>query len=110
MVFMSIFNFLEPAVTIIAQAIPMFRVLFVNIAKGLTTVASPSEGNKSNLHSQQMRWNSKVLSEARKEGDEEMLCIQVARTVQISSSAASAGDGASDCGEDKMYDGALRQR
>ncbi|KXX74083.1 hypothetical protein MMYC01_209855 [Madurella mycetomatis] len=30
MIFISIFNFLEPCVTIIAQAIPMFRVLFVN--------------------------------------------------------------------------------
>lgn len=29
MVFMSIFNFLEPALTIIAQTIPMFRVLFI---------------------------------------------------------------------------------
>jgi len=110
MVFMSIFNFLEPAVTIIAQAIPMFRVLFVNLAKGATTVhASPSDGNKSNLLSQQNRWNSRVLSEARKDGDEELLCIQVDRTVQISSSVASAGDGASDSGEDKMYDGTLRQ-
>ncbi len=30
MIFMAIFNFLEPGVTIIAQAIPMFRVLIVN--------------------------------------------------------------------------------
>jgi hypothetical protein len=110
MVFMSIFNFLEPAVTIIAQAIPMFRVLLVSVAKGATSVhASPSEGNKSNMHSKQMRWNSKVLSEPRKEGDEELLTIHVDRTVQISSTVASAGDGASDFGEDKMYDGALRQ-
>lgn len=33
MVFMSIFNFLEPAVTIIAQAIPMFRVLLARQTK-----------------------------------------------------------------------------
>ena len=33
MIFMSIFNFLEPSVTIIAQAIPMFRVLFVRQQK-----------------------------------------------------------------------------
>ena len=33
MVFMSIFNFLEPSVTIIAQAIPMFRVLLIRQQK-----------------------------------------------------------------------------
>ena len=111
MVFMSIFNFLEPAVTVIAQAIPMFRVLLVNVAKGTTSVhASPTEGNKSNGYSQQMRtWNSKVLGETRKEGDEELLYVRVDRTVLVSSTVASAGDGVSDFGDDKMYDGALRQ-
>jgi len=32
MIFISLFNFLEPCVTIIAQAIPMFRALFINTA------------------------------------------------------------------------------
>lgn len=31
---MSVFNFLEPAVTIIAQTIPMFRVLLVTVKRG----------------------------------------------------------------------------
>ncbi|KAK4245435.1 hypothetical protein C7999DRAFT_34198 [Corynascus novoguineensis] len=46
MVFMSIFNFLEPGVTIIAQAIPMFRVLVVNVKRGSSAVriSSPSGG------------------------------------------------------------------
>ncbi|KAL5344684.1 hypothetical protein ACLOAV_010376 [Pseudogymnoascus australis] len=33
MVFMSIFNFMEPAVSIIAQSIPMFRVLFIRVKR-----------------------------------------------------------------------------
>lgn len=33
MVFMSIFNFLEPSVSIIAQTIPMFRVLFIRVKR-----------------------------------------------------------------------------
>ncbi|KAK2811477.1 hypothetical protein FQN50_002100 [Emmonsiellopsis sp. PD_5] len=33
MIFMSIFNFMEPAVSIIAQAIPMFRVLFTHVKR-----------------------------------------------------------------------------
>ncbi|KFY94798.1 hypothetical protein V500_03063 [Pseudogymnoascus sp. VKM F-4518 (FW-2643)] len=37
MIFMSIFNFLEPAVTIIAQAIPMFRVLVVGVKRATQT-------------------------------------------------------------------------
>ena len=47
MVFMSIFNFLEPGVTIIAQAIPMFRVLVVNVKRGSSAVriSSPSGGH-----------------------------------------------------------------
>jgi len=43
MIFISIFNFLEPSVTIIAQAIPMFRVLFVNSAARRGTYESPSK-------------------------------------------------------------------
>ncbi|KAK4031824.1 hypothetical protein C8A01DRAFT_51224 [Parachaetomium inaequale] len=112
MVFMSIFNFLEPAVAIIAQAIPMFRVLISNMKKGSNAlrISSPTKGNKSNVHSQQMRtWNSKVLGETRKEPDEELLHVRVDRTVQISSTLASAGSGASDFGDDKLYDGTIRQ-
>ena len=46
MIFMAIFNFLEPAVTIIAQTIPMFRVLIVKAKKvtGNTMQSSPSSG------------------------------------------------------------------
>lgn len=112
MVFMSIFNFLEPAVTIIAQVIPMFRVLVSNMKKGSNAVriSSPTQGDKSNVHSQQTRpWNSKVLGETRKEPDEELLHVRVDRTVQISSTLASADSGASNFGEDKLYDGTLRQ-
>lgn len=43
MIFISIFNFLEPCVTIIAQAIPMFRVLFVNSSAKRGTNESSSK-------------------------------------------------------------------
>ena len=33
MVFMLFFNFLEPACTIIAQTIPIFRVLFIRVKR-----------------------------------------------------------------------------
>ena len=33
MVFMLLFNFLEPSVTIIAQTIPIFRVLFIRVKR-----------------------------------------------------------------------------
>ncbi len=54
MIFMSIFNVLEPGITIIAQAIPMFRLLVVNVKKDSNAVriSSPTAGNKSNVHSQ----------------------------------------------------------
>lgn len=42
MVFMLLFNFLEPACTIIAQTIPIFRVLFVRIKR--TTQKSKASG------------------------------------------------------------------
>jgi hypothetical protein len=42
MVFMLLFNFLEPAATIIAQTIPIFRVLFRHVRR--TTQASKSPG------------------------------------------------------------------
>ncbi|KAL2256398.1 hypothetical protein VTK26DRAFT_1737 [Humicola hyalothermophila] len=38
LVFMMIFNFLEPGVTIMAQSIPMFRVLFVNVKKSSNAI------------------------------------------------------------------------
>jgi len=112
MVFMSIFNFLEPGITIIAQAIPMFRVLVVNVKKesNAVRISSPTVGNKSNVHSQQMRtWNSKVLGETCKEPDEELLHVRVDRTVQVSSTLVSAGSGGSDFGDDKLYDSTIRQ-
>ena len=107
MVFMSIFNFLEPGITIIAQAIPMFRLLVVTVKKDSNIVRV----TKSNVHSQQMRtWNSKVLGETCKEPDEELLhVVRVDRTVHVSSTLASAGSGGSDFGDDKLYDGTIRQ-
>ncbi|GAB1318476.1 Rhodopsin domain-containing protein [Madurella fahalii] len=45
MIFISIFNFLEPCVTIIAQAIPMFRVLFMNNSAKRGTHESSSKRN-----------------------------------------------------------------
>ena len=117
MVFMSIFNFLEPAVTIIAQAIPMFRVLVVNVKKNSNAVriSSPTGQDRSNMHSQQMRtWNSKVMGvDPLREPDEELLHVRVDKTVHVSTTLASAAElecsGASDYGEDKMFDGTIRQ-
>jgi len=115
MIFMSIFNFLEPAVTIIAQAIPMFRVLVVNVKKNSNAVriSSPTQGHHSNIHSQQMRsWNAKAMGvDPRRETDEELLHVRVHRTVQVSTTLASADalSAASDSGDDKLYDGTLRQ-
>ncbi len=120
MVFMSIFNFLEPSVTIIAQAIPMFRVLIVNAKKATTTggrftsATRAASGIKSHLVSQQRRWNSGVLGGDKtrhhpEEPDEALLQVRVDRTVQIESTLASAGSGASVVMEDKLYDGTLRQ-
>lgn len=37
MIFMSIFNFLEPAATIVAQTIPIFRVLLVGAKRNLSS-------------------------------------------------------------------------
>lgn len=58
MVFMMIFNFLEPGVTIIAQSIPMFRVLVVNVKKSSNAIriSSPLSGgtelHRRNQHDQ----------------------------------------------------------
>ncbi len=121
MVFMSIFNFLEPSVTIIAQAIPMFRVLVVNAKKSnatgarITSASRAAAGIKSHLASQQRRWNSRVLSDNdthhhKDEPDEALLnVVRVDRTVRVESTLASTGSGTSVVMEDKLYDGALRQ-
>ncbi len=115
MVFMSIFNFLEPSVTIIAQAIPMFRVLVVNVKKNTTAVritSASQQGSKTSniLLSQQRRWNSRVLGDSHnKEPDEELLHVRVDRTVQVESTLASAGSGSDVVEPDKLYDGSLRQ-
>ena len=42
MIFMLLFSFLEPACTIIAQTIPIFRVLFIRIKR--TTQKSKTSG------------------------------------------------------------------
>ncbi|KAK3898115.1 hypothetical protein C8A05DRAFT_19247 [Staphylotrichum tortipilum] len=119
MIFMAIFNFLEPAVTIIAQAIPMFRVLIVNVKKATSAVriSSPTMGNKSNMHSQQLRsWNAKVMGGSRVQPDEELLHVKVdtdLRVVTMSATAASGTGSAtsarSDSWEDKIYDGSVRR-
>ncbi|KAK5651371.1 hypothetical protein OQA88_12528 [Cercophora sp. LCS_1] len=57
LLFISIFNFLEPAVTIIAQAIPNFRVLFIKAkrstqkgsSKGSSGLSSPKSPGARNL-------------------------------------------------------------
>ncbi|KAK2784785.1 hypothetical protein FQN52_008870 [Onygenales sp. PD_12] len=67
MIFMSIFNFMEPAVSIIAQAIPMFRVLFTH-AKRHTQITvrlnSLSRVELTGAKSNSLEhgtWDSKVL-------------------------------------------------
>ncbi|KAK3312834.1 hypothetical protein B0H66DRAFT_568975 [Apodospora peruviana] len=80
MIFISIFNFLEPSVTIIAQAIPMFRVLFVNSTarRGASessgskpyaisapiSVSVSSSSSSSSSHQQQQQRSRDVLSAA----------------------------------------------
>jgi len=101
MVFMSIFNFLEPGVTIIAQTIPMFRVLVVNVKNGTSAIriSSPS-GVAANGSALARTWNSK--SHRSRDPDEELLHVGSAhRSVHVSGPARSAG---SDDGW-KIYDG-----
>ncbi|KAK3900615.1 hypothetical protein C8A05DRAFT_35750 [Staphylotrichum tortipilum] len=134
MIFMSIFNFLEPSITIIVQAVPMFRVLVSNVKKATTAVriTSATQALKSNAQSRRA-WNSKVLGGdsgdgggrggafggafshgrsrggSREEPDEALLhVIHIDRTVQVSSTLASSG-ASSEVMEDKMFDGTLRQ-
>ncbi len=75
MVFMSIFNFLEPSITIIVQAIPMFRVLVVNVKKATTAVRITSatqalnnnnSSTTNNAANSRRAWNSKVLGKGSK--------------------------------------------
>lgn len=99
LVFMSIFNFLEPSVTIIAQAIPMFRVLVVNVKKSSNAlrISSPTDQANSNALSRRMRsWD--------KQPDEELANMHIGpggHVVHIS--AGSGGTGGSDSGDDKPY-------
>jgi hypothetical protein len=96
---MSIFNFLEPSVTIIAQAIPMFRVLVVNVKKNSNAVriSSPTGQALSNDLSLRMRtWD--------KQPDEELGHMRISpggHVVHIS--GGSGGTGGSDSGDDKPY-------
>jgi hypothetical protein len=67
MIFMSIFNFLEPAVTIIAQAIPMFRVLVVGVKRAAPTsvrITSLTSRHKSAVAKsnslEKQTWDSKI--------------------------------------------------
>jgi len=104
MVFMSIFNFLEPGVTIIAQAIPMFRVLVVNVKRGSTAVRISSPSGAPGSGSAPVRtWNSRRVSKAhnRMEVDEELLHVRVGpggRIVHVSGPEGSDDDL-------KIYDG-----
>jgi len=104
MVFMSIFNFLEPGVTIIAQAIPMFRVLVVNVKRGSNAVRISSPSGGPNTGSAPIRsWNSKRNSKPhnRLDMDEELLHVRVGpggRIVHVSGPEASDDDL-------KIYDG-----
>ena len=97
---------LEPSITIIAQAIPMFRVMFAKskMARSTANAYRVTEGNTSNAHSPQRTWNRKVVSErqTRKEPDEELLHVRVEQTAQLSTTLASA---ASEDGDDMVYAG-----
>jgi hypothetical protein len=99
MVFMSIFNFLEPSITIIAQAIPMFRVLVVNVKKNSNAVRISSPSGLPHSGSAPHRtWNSKAHSHHR-DPDEELLHMRVGtggRIVQVA--------GPDDSGSDKFDD------
>ena len=102
MVFMSIFNFLEPGVTIIAQAIPMFRVLVVNVKRGSNAVriSSPTGAQGTGSGSAPIRsWNSKRLNPL--EADEELMHVRLGpggRLVHVAGPEGSDDDL-------KIYDG-----
>ena len=104
--FLIISVILEPSIIIIAQAIPMFRVMFAKskMARSTANAYRVTEGNTSNAHSPQRTWNRKVVSErqTRKEPDEELLHVRVEQTAQLSTTLASA---ASEDGDDMVYAG-----
>ncbi|KAH6842382.1 hypothetical protein B0I37DRAFT_196371 [Chaetomium sp. MPI-CAGE-AT-0009] len=102
MVFMSIFNFLEPGVTIIAQAIPMFRVLVVNVKRGSNAVriSSPTGAEGTGTGSAPIRsWNSKRNNPL--EVDEELMQVRLGPGGRIVH--ASGPEGSDD--DLKIYDG-----
>ena len=110
--FLIISVILEPSITIIAQAIPMFRVMFAKAKEARTMDAyrvADALGNTSNAHSRQRTWNKKAVTcsetHARKEPDEELLHVRVEQTVQLSTISASAASGASEDGDDIVYAG-----
>ena len=103
MVFMTIFNFLEPGVTIIAQAIPMFRVLVVKVKNGSSAVriSSPTGlAGTGSVSVPRRTWNSKA-SHSHLHADEELLHVRVGpggRIVRVSGPEGSDDDL-------KVYDG-----
>ncbi|KAK4098445.1 hypothetical protein N658DRAFT_488495 [Parathielavia hyrcaniae] len=95
LVFMSIFNFLEPGITIIAQAIPMFRVLLVNVRKNSNAVriSSPSGAHRSGP-TPIRTWSSKA-HDNRCEPDEELFRVRVGpggRIVEVETPDDSGSD------------------
>ncbi|KAK4096256.1 hypothetical protein N658DRAFT_519313 [Parathielavia hyrcaniae] len=95
LVFMSIFNFLEPGITIIAQAIPMFRVLLVNVRKNSNAVriSSPSGAHRSGPTPHRI-WTSKA-HDNRCEPDEELFRVRIGpggRIVEVDSPDDSGSD------------------
>lgn len=101
---MSIFNFLEPSITIIAQAIPMFRVLVVNVKKGTTAVRISSPSGVGRSAAAQRTWNSKVLVHSSIEQDEELLHIRMDPTSRTVRTHISGPDRDRDSSDDKLYD------
>ncbi|KFZ02997.1 hypothetical protein V502_11321 [Pseudogymnoascus sp. VKM F-4520 (FW-2644)] len=92
MVFMSIFNFMEPAVSIIAQTIPMFRVLFIRAKRDtqgdirINSLASRGEltGVKTNSLENARTWENKTPGHL--DRDYELLNVRVSpggRVIQV---------------------------
>lgn len=92
MVFMSIFNFMEPAVSIIAQTIPMFRVLFIRAKRDtqgdirINSLASRGEltGVKTNSLENARTWDNKTPGQL--DRDYELLHVRVSpggRVIQV---------------------------
>jgi hypothetical protein len=108
MVFMSIFNFLEPGVTIIAQAIPMFRVLVVKVKNGSSAVRISSPTGLAESGSAPRRtWNSKA-SHGHLNADEELLHVRLGpggRIVRISGPEGSDDDLKVYDARSQVYDG-----